>query len=117
MSTTPQQQPQTPSPWPDKLLIRVVSGYETGVGLVTGALAMRDVAGCYRLEGGGLLCPSTGDVIETWEEMAAVPVHLLSELGEAFEGLDEDSPDRPEEGIDGHLIDAVRAVLACRTDA
>ena len=65
---------QTSASWPDKPLIRIVSGYESGVGLVTGALAMRDVAGCYRLEGGGLLVPQTGDVIETWEEMVAVPV-------------------------------------------
>jgi len=63
------------SPWPDKPLIRIVSGYESGVGLVTDALAMRDVAGCYRLAGGGLLVPNTGDVIETWEEMRAVPVY------------------------------------------
>ena len=62
-------------PWPDKPLICVVSGYESGVGLVTYALAMRDAAGCYRLEGSGLPVPSTGDVIETWEEMRAVPVY------------------------------------------
>lgn len=65
---------QPPSPWPDKPLIRVVSGYESGIGLVNGALAIRDTSGCYRLLGGGLLVPQTGDVIETWEEMVAVPV-------------------------------------------
>ena len=78
MSTTPK--PQTPSPWPDKPLIRIVSGYESGVGLVTNALAMRDAASCYRLEGGGLLVPHTGDVIETWEEMRAVPVSRASQI-------------------------------------
>ena len=78
MSTTPQPQPSFP--WPDKPLIRIVSGYESGVGLVTDALAMRDVASCYRLEGGGLLVPNTGDVIETWEEMSAVPVYLASQI-------------------------------------
>lgn len=78
MSTTPK--PQTPSPWPDKPLIRIVSGYESGVGLVTDALAMRDAAGCYRLVGGGLLVPDTGDVIEAWEEMRAVPVYWASEI-------------------------------------
>ena len=61
--------------WPIVPLIRIVSGYASGVGLVTDALAMRDVAGCYRLEGGGLLVPNTGDVIESWEEMSAVPVY------------------------------------------
>lgn len=66
---------QTAIPWPDKPLIRIVSGYESGVGLVTDALAIRDAAGCYRLVGGGLLVPGTGDVIETWEEMTAVPAH------------------------------------------
>lgn len=72
---------QTPSPWPDKPLIRVVSGYESGVGLVQDQLAMRDAAGCYRLEGGGgLLVPNTGDVIETWEEMRAVPVYRASQI-------------------------------------
>lgn len=76
MSTTRTQTP----PWPDKPLIRIVSGYESGVGLVTGALAIRDAAGCYRLEGGGLLVPDTGDVIETWEEMLAVPVYRASQI-------------------------------------
>lgn len=70
-----QSQRPAPAPWPDKPLICIVSGYESGVGLVNGALAMRDAAGCYRLEGGDLLCPGTGDVIETWEEMTAVPVY------------------------------------------
>lgn len=77
MSTT---STQTPSPWPDKPLIRVVSGYESGAGLVTDALAMRDAAGCYRLVGGSLLVPNTGDVIETWEEMRAVPVLRASQI-------------------------------------
>lgn len=77
MSTTPK--PQTLSPWPDKPLIRVVTGYESGVGLVTDALAIRDAASCYRLVGGGLLVPDTGDVIETWEEMAAVLVYRASD--------------------------------------
>lgn len=77
MSTT---RTQTPSPWPDKPLIRIVSGYESGVGLVTDALAILDAAGCYRLVGGGLLVPNTGDVIETWEEMLAVPVSRASQI-------------------------------------
>lgn len=76
MSTTrTQSQRPAPAPWPDKPPIRIVSGYESGVGLVTGALAIRDAAGCYRLAGGRLLVPDTGDVIETWEEMRAVPVY------------------------------------------
>ena len=77
MSTT---RTHTPSTWPDKPLIRIVTGYESGVGLVTNALAMRDAASCYRLLGGGLLVPNTGDVIETWEEMRAVPVYLASQI-------------------------------------
>jgi len=68
------------APWPDKPLIRVVSGYETGIGLVNGALAMRDAGGVYRLPGGGLLVPNTGDVIETWEEMYAVPVYRAPQI-------------------------------------
>ena len=66
--------------WPDKPLIRIASGYESGVGLVTDALAIRGAAGSYRLVGGGLLAPDTGDVIETWEEMSAVPVYRASEI-------------------------------------
>lgn len=66
--------------WPDKPLIRVVTGYESGVGLVNDCLAIRDAAGCYRLLGGDLLAPGTGDVIETWEEMKAVPVYRASEI-------------------------------------
>lgn len=71
---------KTAAPWPDKPLICVVSGYESGVGLVNFRLALRDAAGCYRLEGGGLLVPNTGDVIETWEEMRAVPVYRASQI-------------------------------------
>lgn len=67
-----------PAGWPDKPLILIGSGYESGVGLVTDALAIRDAAGCYRLVGGGLLVPGTGDVIETWG-MRAVPVYRASE--------------------------------------
>lgn len=77
MSTT---RTQTPVPWPDKPLIRIVSGYESGVGPVTDALALLDAAGCYRLAGGGLLVPDTGDVIATWEEMRAIPVYRASEI-------------------------------------
>jgi hypothetical protein len=66
--------------WPIVPLILVVSGYESGVGPVRSKLAIRDAAGCYRLEGGGLLVPGTGDVIETWEEMTAVPVYRASQI-------------------------------------
>lgn len=66
--------------WPIVPLIRIVSGYESGVGLVSSQLAIRDAAGCYRLLGGGLLVPDTGDVIETWEEMQAVPAYRASEI-------------------------------------
>ena len=34
------------------------------------------------------MCRGAGDLIESWEEVTAVPVSLLLELGEAFEGLD-----------------------------
>lgn len=66
--------------WPIVPLILIVSGYESGVGLVRSQLAIRDAAGCYRLEGGGLLVPGTGDVIETWEEMTAVPVYRAPQI-------------------------------------
>ena len=83
MSNTPEH-PCSPAPgrsaWPTAPLIRIISGYESGVGLVGPRLAIRDVAGCYRLEGGGLLVPDTGDVIETWEEMRAVPVYRAAQI-------------------------------------
>lgn len=75
-TTPPQPQPQPAdwpaADWPAADLIRVVKGYETGVGLTLDRLAMRDVAGSYRLLGGGLLVPGTGDCIEIWKEMEAV---------------------------------------------
>lgn len=76
----PAPDPRRLAGWPSADLIRVVTGYESGVGLVTSQLAVRDVAGCYRLIGGGLLVPGTGDVIETWEEMQAVPVYRASQI-------------------------------------
>lgn len=71
----PAPDPRRLDGWPTADLIRVVTGYESGVGLVNSRLAVRDAASCYRLIGGGLLVPGTGDVIETWEEMRAVPVY------------------------------------------
>lgn len=73
---------------------------------------MRDVAGSYRLVGGGLLVPGTGDVIETWEEVAAVPAAALADLQDAFEGMDEHSPAPLREGLSGPRLDTVRAILA-----
>lgn len=102
-----------PAGWPAADLIRVVKGYGSGVGLIHDRLAMRDVAGSYRLLGGGLLCPGTVDVIKTWEEMTAVPVAALADLQEAFEGMDGHSPALPREGLGGPQTAAVRAVLAC----
>lgn len=80
---------QPPSTWPDKPLIHIVTGYGSGVGLVTDKLALRDAADCYRLEGGGLLVPNTGDVIETWEEMRAVPAYRASRITSSPLRLDE----------------------------
>lgn len=78
MSTTRTQTP--PADWPTAGLILVVKGYEIGVGLVQDRLALRDESSCYRLLGGGFLAPGTGDVIETWEEMRAVPVYRASQI-------------------------------------
>lgn len=81
MSTTrTQTQPPSPTPWPSAPLIRVIKGYETGGIEVRHRLAMRGAASSYRLEGGGLLVPGTGDVIETWEEMSAVPAYRASQI-------------------------------------
>ena len=60
---------------PDKPGIRIVTRYESGVGLVGSWLALRGAATCCRLGGGGLSVPDTGDVIETQEGMKAVPVY------------------------------------------
>lgn len=70
---TPTPTPTPTADWPTADLILVVKGYETGVGLTLDRLAMRDVAGSYRLLGGGLLVPGTGDCIEIWREMEAAP--------------------------------------------
>ena len=80
ISERPSVQRLAKGAWPIVPLIRVVTGYESGVGLVSSQLAIKDAAGCYRLLGGGLLVPNTGDVIETWEEMTAVPVHRASQI-------------------------------------
>lgn len=131
MSTTPQQQqqqqpPSPPPPWPDKPIIRIVEGYDAIAGRpIRDTLAVasswpeslssspsRGTCLYTRLDG-GIMCRGAGDLIESWEEVTAVPVSLLLELGEAFEGLDEHSPDRPEEGLSGPQIAALRGVLAC----
>ena len=126
MSNTPQ--PQTQLPWPDKPFIRIIKGYDAIEHLdIRDTLAVassrpetppgspsRGTCLYTRLDG-GLVCFGAGDSIDSWEEVTAVPVSLLIELGEAFEGLDEHSPARSplREGLSGPRIAAVRAILAC----
>lgn len=50
-----------------------------------------------------------GDRVDEWVALVPVPAAALADLRAAFEGLDEYSPGM---GIDGHRIDAVRAVLS-----
>ena len=113
---------QTSSSWPHKPLIRIIEGYDA-----IENRAIRDTLAVassrpetrpgpssrgtrlYTRIGGGLMCFGAGDRIDSWEEVAAVPVSLLRELLDAFEGLDKYSPGT---GVDGYRIDAVRAVLA-----
>ena len=90
--------------WPIVPLIRVITGYESGVGLVSSQLAIRDAAGCYRLLGGGLLVPGTGDVIETWEEMRAVPAYSASGIAAGSPYLDSTQAQAPRSAGSGSSV-------------
>lgn len=103
---------QTPSPWPDKPLIRITRGRSKDAP-VEDVLARKACSGGVYIEVGGagrdISRGCFRDSIDSWEEVAAVPAQLLRELSEAFEGLDGLSPVPV---ADGRTIAAVRAVLA-----
>lgn len=108
---------RTPSPWPDKPLIRITRGRSKDAP-VEDVLARKACSGGVYIEVGGagrdISRGCFRDSIDSWEEVAIVPAQLLRDLGEALEGLDELSPGA---GADGRTIAAGRAVLAHLPDA
>lgn len=108
---------QTPSPWPDKPLIRITRGRSKDAP-VENVLARKAYSGGVYIEVGGedrdFSRGCFRDRIDSWEEVTVVPMHLLRELSEALEGLDGLSP---VPGADGRTIAAVRDVLASLPDA
>lgn len=105
--------------WPTQTLIRIVRGKVNG-NPVRDALAACDpiYPNAYTVatgeESGELIVRGEAeDRIEQWEGLVPVPAAALADLQDAFEGLDEHSPALPEEGLSGHRIAAVRAILAC----
>ena len=108
---------QTPSPWPDKPLIRITRGRSKDA-LVEDVLARKAYSGSVYIEVGGedrdFSRGCFRDSIDSWEEVAIVPARLLRDLEEALEGLDRLSP---VPGADVRTIAAVRAVLDSLPDA
>lgn len=76
------------SNWPDRPIIRIIKGYDSG--------RLRENVLAFRYEGGSsyrgpacLLIPGTsGDKIESWEEVTAIPTAALKRLQYAFQGVD-----------------------------
>lgn len=108
---------QTPSPWPDKPLIRITRGRSKDA-LVEDVLARKAYSGSVYIEVGGedrdFSRGCFRDSIDSWEEVPAVPARLLRDLEEALEGLDRLSP---VPGADVRTIAAVRAVPDSLPDA
>lgn len=74
--------------WPDKPIIRIIRGRDSGK-LKEDVIAVRSSdTGAYR----GLGCSFTRehptDTIDAWEEVTAVPIAALKRLQDAFRGID-----------------------------
>lgn len=77
--------------WPDKLLIRIVRGYAFGGRHICNEYALRTADGDYLIDGERLESPTgvdSGDRIDEWEEVTAVPTAALKHLQDAFRGVD-----------------------------
>ena len=79
------------SNWPDKPLIRIVRGYAFGGRHICNEYALRTADGDYLIDGERLESPTgvdSGDRIDEWEEVTAVPTAALKRLQGAFRGID-----------------------------
>ena len=79
------------SNWPDKPLIRIVRGYAFGGRHICNEYALRTADGDYLIDGERLESPTgvdSGDRIDEWEEVTAVPTAALKRLQDAFRGID-----------------------------
>lgn len=76
------------SNWPDRPIIRIIKGYDSG--------RLRENVLAFRYEGGSsyrgpaclLIQDTSGDKIESWEEVTAIPTAALKRLQHAFQGVD-----------------------------
>ena len=79
------------STWPNKPLIRIVRGYAFGGRHICNEYALRTADGDYLIDGERLESPTgvdSGDRIDEWEEVTAVPTAALKRLQDAFRGID-----------------------------
>lgn len=79
------------SNWPDKPLIRIVRGYAFGGRHICNEYALRTADGDYLIDGERLESPTgvdSGDRIDEWKEVTAVPTAALKRLQDAFRGID-----------------------------
>lgn len=79
------------SNWPDKPLIRIVRGYAFGGRHICNEYALRTADCDYLIDGERLESPTgvdSGDRIDEWEEVTAVPTAALKRLQDAFRGID-----------------------------
>lgn len=99
------------SNWPDKPLIRIVRGYAFGGRHICNEYALRTADGDYLIDGERLESPTgvdSGDRINEWEEVTAVPTAHLKTLNEAWNGFGMYDPDDSQ-----HVTDAITAILDC----
>ena len=76
------------SNWPDKPIIRIIKGYDSGR-LRENVLAFRYGGGSnYRGPSALIVQGNLGDSIDAWEEVTAVPTAALKRLQNAFRGID-----------------------------
>lgn len=76
------------SNWPDKPIIRIIKGYDSGR-LRENVLAFRYGGGSnYRGPSCLIVQDNLGDSIDAWEEVTAVPTAALKRLQNAFRGID-----------------------------
>lgn len=79
------------STWPNKPLIRIVRGYAFGGRHICNEYALRTADGDYLIDGERLESPTgvdSGDRIDEWKEVTAVPTAALKRLQDAFRGID-----------------------------
>jgi hypothetical protein len=77
------------APWPDSMLIRIISGWDHNERIAEGTLALRDTQGTYHTSNGWHLSENPAVIIDQWENLPLVDAAALGKILAALPNSDD----------------------------